>query len=293
MLCEWGYIALRIDFRGCGDSEGKRGYVLCLDQVADTRNCLEWLLNRTEVSPDRIGVMGHSFGAAVSVYTAGVDKRVAAVISTCGWGHGERKFRGQHPSENDWKKFTSIMAEGAAHKEKTGEALWVSRWDVVPVTKELRKYLPEDPQTKVSVDTVQSMFNFCAEDVVADIAPRPILFIHTANDHATRRAITAHVRTSGHASRALHHRRRISFSAGWNRRTCEPLSELARSLFPGRRPMMISIPKDLLSNFTEAVFENTGIDSHLAQQWGELLVWANLRGVDSHGVMRIPPDTLN
>ena len=25
MLCEWGYIALRIDFRGCGDSEGKRG----------------------------------------------------------------------------------------------------------------------------------------------------------------------------------------------------------------------------------------------------------------------------
>ena len=52
--------------------------------------------------------------------------------------------------------------------------------------------------------------------------------------------------------------------------------------------MMISIPKDLLSNFTEAVFENTGIDSHLAQQWGELLVWANLRGVDSHGVMRIP-----
>ncbi len=185
MLCEWGYIALRIDFRGCGDSEGKRGYVLCLDQVADTRNCLEWLADRTEVSPDRIGVMGHSFGAAVSVYTAGVDKRVAAVISTCGWGHGERKFRGQHPSENDWKKFTSIMAEGAAHKEKTGEALWVSRWDVVPVTKELRKYLPEDPQTKVSVDTVQSMFNFCAEDVVADIAPRPILFIHTANDTVT------------------------------------------------------------------------------------------------------------
>ena len=52
--------------------------------------------------------------------------------------------------------------------------------------------------------------------------------------------------------------------------------------------MMISIPNDRLSRFTAAVFESAGIESHLAQQWGELLVWANLRGVDSHGVMRIP-----
>ena len=28
---------------------------------------------------------------------SGVDDRVAAVISSCGWGHGERKFQGQHP----------------------------------------------------------------------------------------------------------------------------------------------------------------------------------------------------
>lgn len=185
MLCTLGYVALRIDFRGCGDSEGERGYVLCLDQVSDARNSLEWLATRPEVAKDRIGVTGHSFGAAVAVYAAGVDKRFAAVISTCGWGNGERKFRGQHPGENNWKKFTDIMTSGAAHKERTGEALWVSRWDVVPVPEELRKYLPENPQSQVSVDTVQSMFDFRAEDVVQNIAPRPTLFIHTANDTVT------------------------------------------------------------------------------------------------------------
>lgn len=76
MLCDFGYAALRFDMRGCGDSGGRRGYVLCMDQVADTRNALTWLSGQPEIDPDRIGTIGHSFGAAVSVYTAGVDQRV-------------------------------------------------------------------------------------------------------------------------------------------------------------------------------------------------------------------------
>ena len=77
MLESWGYAALRIDFRGCGDSGGTRGYVLCLDQVTDTRNALTWLAEQPEIDGHRIGLIGHSFGAAVSVYTGGVDDRVA------------------------------------------------------------------------------------------------------------------------------------------------------------------------------------------------------------------------
>src|SRR5512134_3295774 len=73
MLEGWGYAALRIDFRGCGASGGTRGYVLCLDQVADTRNALTWLAAQPEIDAGRIGLIGHSFGAAVSVYTGGVD----------------------------------------------------------------------------------------------------------------------------------------------------------------------------------------------------------------------------
>jgi len=51
-----------------------------------------------EIDPDRIGVIGASFGAAVAVYTAGIDPRVAACISAGGWGDGEKKFRKQHES---------------------------------------------------------------------------------------------------------------------------------------------------------------------------------------------------
>mgnify|MGYP003346717789 CR=1 FL=1 len=31
---------------------------------------------------------GSSFGAAVAIYAGGIDKRIACVISSGGWGHG-------------------------------------------------------------------------------------------------------------------------------------------------------------------------------------------------------------
>lgn len=185
MLEDWGYAALRIDFRGCGDSGGLRGYVLCLDQVADTSNALTWLAQRPEIDGARIAVIGHSFGAAVAVYTGSTDPRVAAVVSSCGWGHGERKFQGQHPGAENWNKFTDMLAAGRAHKAKTGEPLWVSRWDVVPIPEHLRKHVPAKAQMTVTTDTAQSMMDFRAEEVVAKISPRPLMLLHTANDTVT------------------------------------------------------------------------------------------------------------
>src|SRR5207237_1916168 len=97
-VAELGYAAVRVDMRGCGESEGVRGRVICLEQVEDTRSALGFLATRPEIDPDRIGVMGASFGAAVAVYTAGVDQRIAACVSAGGWGDGEKKFRKQHES---------------------------------------------------------------------------------------------------------------------------------------------------------------------------------------------------
>ena len=112
MLAELGYVVLRFDMRGCGESEGERGNLICLEQVEDTSSALTFLAKHPAVDPDRIAVVGSSFGGAVAVYTGGVDKRVAAVISNGGWGDGERKFRGQHPGAEAWKKFTDMLAEG-------------------------------------------------------------------------------------------------------------------------------------------------------------------------------------
>ena len=48
------------------------------------------------------------------------------------------------------------------------------------------------------------------------------------------------------------------------------------------------IPSSNLERFAAALFEAMGVAGPMAEQWARSLVWANLRGVDSHGVLRIP-----
>jgi uncharacterized protein len=193
VLSEFGYVTLRFDMRGCGKSEGEFGRVICLEQVEDLGNALSFLAGHAAVDPDRIGVIGSSFGGAVAVYAGGINPRVAAVISNGGWGHGERKFRGQHPTPEAWAKFTAMLAEGRAHRARTGKSLMVPRDDIVPIPKHVRERLDRQNVEMLATnsvemfpaETAQSMFDFRAEEVVGKIAPRPLLLIHSANDSVT------------------------------------------------------------------------------------------------------------
>jgi pimeloyl-ACP methyl ester carboxylesterase len=182
MLSDLGYITLRFDMRGCGKSDGEFGRIICLDQVEDTQHVLSFLRDRPEVLENKIGLVGSSFGAAVSIYTAGIDERVAAVLSAVAWGNGETKFRDQHSSPEAWAKFTGMLVAGAAHRKRTGESLMVSRYDIVPIPENLRGHLAKKSVMEFPVETAQSMFDFKAEEVVGDIAPRPLLLMHAAKD---------------------------------------------------------------------------------------------------------------
>jgi len=185
VLSELGYVTLRFSMRGCGDSEGEFGRVICLEQVEDTRNALTFLAGHPAVDPKRIAVVGSSFGGAVAVYTGGVDERVAAVVSNGGWGDGERKFRGQHKSPEEWTRFTKMLEEGRAHRARTGKSLMVPRYEIVPIPPHLRNNLARNSIEMFPAETAQSMFDFRANDVVGKIAPRPLLLIHAANDSVT------------------------------------------------------------------------------------------------------------
>ena len=184
-LNDWGYVAMRFDYRGCGESDGEKARIICLEQVEDTSAALTYMASRPDVDPDRIAVIGSSFGAAVAVYTGGVDKRVAAVVSSGGWGDGERKFRGQHPTPEAWARFTKMLADGKEHRAKTGTSLMVSRYDIVPIPPNLRGNLAPDSVMEFPAETAQSMFDFRADEVVGNIAPRPLLLLHTSHDTVT------------------------------------------------------------------------------------------------------------
>jgi dipeptidyl aminopeptidase/acylaminoacyl peptidase len=185
MLNRLGYITLRFDMRGCGDSEGEKGRLICLEQVSDTRNALTLLQSHPSIDGTRIGVMGSSFGAAVSVYTAGVDARVACCVSASGWGNGETKFKGQHAGPGEYERFLKMLAEGKAYRARTGQSMMVSRYDIVPIPAHLRGHVIEKSANQMPVETAQSMFDFRAEEVIGNIAPRPVLLLHSAVDSVT------------------------------------------------------------------------------------------------------------
>jgi pimeloyl-ACP methyl ester carboxylesterase len=193
VLGEFGYVTLRFDMRGCGKSEGEFGRVICLEQVEDTGNALNFLAQHPAVDPDRIAVIGSSFGGAVGVYAGGTNPRIAAVVSNGGWGHGERKFRGQHPTPEDWARFTKMLEEGKAHRARTGKSLMVPRYEIVPIPDHVRQNLDKQGVGMLApgsvemfpAETAQSMFDFRAEEVVGKIAPRPLLLIHAAKDSVT------------------------------------------------------------------------------------------------------------
>ena len=185
LLNALGYVTMRFDMRGCGDSEGERGRLICLEQVEDARNALTLLESKSFVDGARVGVLGSSFGAAVAVYAAGVDARFAACIAASGWGDGAKKFESQHSEPGAFERFLTMLDEGRAYRERTGQSMIVSRYDIVPIPPQLRGHVVEKSIMDMPVETAQSMYDFRAEEMIGKIAPRPVLLLHSAIDSVT------------------------------------------------------------------------------------------------------------
>jgi len=85
-LVDAGFVVVRYDKRGVGQSGGRVESVTLTDYAEDARSVVRWLERRPDVDKDRIAVVGHSEGAAVALLLASREKRVKAVTSIAGPG---------------------------------------------------------------------------------------------------------------------------------------------------------------------------------------------------------------
>ncbi len=74
-----GVATLRLDDRGTGASGGAFSPSSLDDYVADARAALAHLRARSDVDPARVGVIGHSEGAAIACLLAAEDTTIAAI----------------------------------------------------------------------------------------------------------------------------------------------------------------------------------------------------------------------
>ena len=144
-FAERGLVAMAIDYRGWGNSEGyarvvspvdlgggmekdenrhrivenatvwiKRTRLLAKDQQEDYRNAISFIQGEPGVDPDRIGVWGSSFAGGNSLAVAGQDARVKAIaIQVPGIGG--------NPDGTPPMGLTGAMLEDAIQRARTGQ----------------------------------------------------------------------------------------------------------------------------------------------------------------------------
>ena len=79
-LADAGFLVLRYDKRGIGQSGGRAEIATLIDFSEDLRAAVKWTSDRKDVDDKRIAVVGHNEGGAVALMTAAKDKRIAAVV---------------------------------------------------------------------------------------------------------------------------------------------------------------------------------------------------------------------
>ena len=109
-FAENGFIALTFDYRGFGESEGKKGLIDPMARVQDAQDAASFLRAQPHVDIRRVGIYGHSFGGAIAQKTAITDPTLAACVSTSGFCSGKKLLRGLRTT-SEWIAFKEILEE--------------------------------------------------------------------------------------------------------------------------------------------------------------------------------------
>jgi alpha-beta hydrolase superfamily lysophospholipase len=189
-LIKSGYVVLKFDYRGFGESEGPEGRLIPLEQVEDLCNAITFIQQQPQVDPQRIGLCGTSYGAGIAIYAAARDKRAKCVVSLIGIGDGRSWLRCLRRAW-EWADFLKRLEEDRIARVMTGKSLYVDRDEVMVPDPETMRFHAEnlkaghDARTKLPLESAEAILEFRPESIVASISPRAILFIFAGNDTLT------------------------------------------------------------------------------------------------------------
>jgi uncharacterized protein len=181
-LTDAGYGVLVPDHRGWGESEGERGAIYPLDQVADLRAGLSYLETRSDVAADRLGLFGVSFGGGNATYTAAVDARVRAAVAVSGVGDGYAWLRGMR-REYEWWAFLDEIAEDRRQRALTGEGRQVDPTEGIMIASPERKSLKgAGTPARTPLACADAIIDYRPVQAAHLISPRAMLWLCLAGD---------------------------------------------------------------------------------------------------------------
>ena len=90
-LADNGFIVLRYDKRGVGQSGGRTETATLADYADDVIAAVQWLAKRNDVDQRKIVVCGHSEGGAVALIAAAREKKIDGVVAIASPGRNRRR----------------------------------------------------------------------------------------------------------------------------------------------------------------------------------------------------------
>jgi pimeloyl-ACP methyl ester carboxylesterase len=189
-LAEAGFVSVRYDRRGVGQSGGRSESATVSDYADDARAVVKWLTARKDVDPKRIALIGHDEGVWVALLAASRERRVAAIVSLAGPAStGAELLLERQQAELDSSKAPDVErnAKVALQRQINSAVLTGKGWEQIP------------PDMRRQADTpwFQSFLSYDPAKVIDGIEA-PLLIVHGELDretpvaHAGRLADLAH-----------------------------------------------------------------------------------------------------
>ena len=169
-----GFLAVRYDKRGFGQSGGRRESATISDLSEDLRGIIKWLSDRKDVDSKRIVVLGYGEGAWLALLAASRDKRIAGVISIDAPSTtGAELALEQQQHVLDRLKATPAERQQKIDLQKKIQAAVLSGkgWEGVPA----------DLRRQADTPWTQSVLSFDPARVIEDVR-QPMLFVHAELD---------------------------------------------------------------------------------------------------------------
>lgn len=170
VLADAGFLVVRFDRRGAGQSGGRAESVTLSDLAEDVRVVAKWLADRKDVDPKRIAVVGHSEAAWVALLSASRDSRIAAVVSLSAPSQtGADLVLEQQRIELDRLNLSPAEREAkvALQKKIQAAVMTGSGWDGVPA----------DLRRQADTPWFESLLSYDPAKVLEKVR-QPLLFVH-------------------------------------------------------------------------------------------------------------------
>jgi hypothetical protein len=168
-LADQGFIVLRYDKRGVGQSGGRSERVTIQDYSDDLITTIKWLEKRQDVDPRHITVVGHSEGGAVAMLAAEREDKISSLVLIAAPG-----MRGADLVLEQQRHALDLM--GASEQERKAKIELQTRIQEAVITDKGWESIPKELREQADSAWFRSLLLFDPAKVMPDV-PQPILII--------------------------------------------------------------------------------------------------------------------